>query len=188
MPMKKSIQIQFAAAFAAALCIGGLASGQTSEVSAEASKGPSVRVAPATADASLLPDPKSLPPDAAAFVYYFRIQVALSQDSLTNVALNALALAEVVRKDTTGGFPAQFADLAIGLARDAVTMDGARLGFAVVTGQLMTYLKARKPPVDLGLIHLVYDPKTKLYWLQTGEQLQNPYLGKSWGLSRTYVR
>ena len=185
--MKKLIQIQFAATLAAALCMGGLASGQTSEVSAEASKAPSVRVAPATADASLLPDPKSLPPDAAAFVYYFRIQVALSQDSLTNVALNALALAEVVRKDTTG-FPAQLADQAIGLARDAVTLPGARLAFAVVTAQLMNYLKTRNPPVDLGPIHLVHDPVTKLYWLQTGDLVQNPYLGKSWRLRGAYVR
>ena len=132
--MKKLIQIQFAATLAAALCMGGLASGQTSEVSGEASKGQSPGVAPPSADAGALPDPKALSPAAAAFVYYFRIQVALSQDSLTNVAVNAQALAEVVRKDTTG-FPAQLADQAIGLARDAVTLPGARLAFAVVTAQ-----------------------------------------------------
>src|SRR5439155_9582629 len=100
--MKKLIQIQFAAALAAALCMGGLARGQTSEVSGEATVGQSPGVAPASADASALPDPESLPPEGAAFVYYFRIQLALSQDSLTNVAVNAQALADVLRKDTTG--------------------------------------------------------------------------------------
>jgi hypothetical protein len=184
--MKKLIQIQFAAALAGALCMGGLARGQTSEVSGEATKAQSPRVAPASADA--LPDPESLPPEAAAFVYYFRIQLALAQDSLTNVALNARALAEVVRKDTTGSFPTQLADQANGLARDAVSLAGARLDFAIVSGQLMNYLKVRNPPVGLGPIHRVLDPETKLYWLQTGDLLQNPYLGKSWGRSGTYVR
>jgi hypothetical protein len=177
--MKTLITIQFATTLVAALGMGGLASGQTSEVTGEGDRGPSRGVAPAPADASSPADPASLPPAAAAFVYYFEIQEALAQDSLTNVAVNALALAEVLRKDPTGGFPAQLAAQAGALARDAVTLDGARLDFAIVSGQLITYLKGRNPPVGLGSIHLVYDPITQLYWLQRGELMQSPYLGKS---------
>lgn len=163
--MKKFIKIQLVATLAAALSMAGVASGQTSEVSS---------------GASALSDPQTLSPAAAAFVYYFRIQTALAQDSLTNVAANAAALANAVRND--GTFPAQFADQAIALARDAVTLPGARLDFAIVSGQLINYLKVRNPPVGLvGPIRQVYDPQTKLYWLQTGDVVQNPYLGKSWG-------
>ena len=98
------------------------------------------------------------------------------------MAVNALALANAVRQD--GTFPAQLADQASALARDAVTLPGARLDFAIVSGQFINYLKAKNPPVGLGgPIRQVYDPLTKLYWLQTGDLLQNPYLGKSWGRS-----
>src|SRR5262249_27761915 len=98
---------------------------------------------------------------------------------LTDVAANALALAEVLREDPAAGFPAQLADQARALARDAVTLDGARLDFATVSGLLISYLKASNPPAGLGPIHLVYDPIfTRLYWLQRGDSAQNPYLGK----------
>jgi hypothetical protein len=176
--MKTLIKIQFAATLAAALSMGGLARGQISEASGEEDRGPSPGMAPASAVASAPLDPRSLPPAAAAFVYYFEIQEALAQDSLTNVAANAVALADVLRKDPTGGFPAQLADQARALARDAVTLDGARLDFAIVSGQLMNYLKTRNPPVGLGPIHLIHDPITRLYWLQRGDPVQNPYLGK----------
>jgi hypothetical protein len=170
--MKQFFKIPFAATLAAALSMGGLARGQSSEASGEADVGQS-------ADTSVPSDPESMSPAAAAFVYYFRIQVALSQDLLTNVAVNARALAAVVQKDTSGGFPPQLAAQASALARDAVTLAGARLDFAIVSGQLMAYLKTRNPPVGLGPIHQLYDPVTKLYWLQTGAPVQNPYLGKT---------
>ncbi|HXH66331.1 MAG TPA: hypothetical protein VNI81_03970 [Candidatus Limnocylindrales bacterium] len=175
--MKRLIKIQFTTTLVAALSMGGLAKGQISEVSGEEDGGQSRGVAQALPDAPS--DAAPLPPAAAAFVYYFEIQEALAQDSLTNVAVNAVALAEALRKDSTGGFPAQLADQARALARDAVTLTGARLDFSIVTGQLMNYLKARNPPVGLGPIHLVHDPITRLYWLQRGDLVQNPYLGKS---------
>jgi len=174
--MKKLIKIQFTATLAAAWSLAGLARAQISAGSGEEDGGPSRGVAAASADASAAADPASLPPAAAAFVYYFEIQEALAQDSLTNVAVNALALAEVLRKDPTAGFPAHLADQARALARDAVTLDGARLDFAIVSGQLMNYLKTRSSPVSP--IHLVHDPITRLYWLQRGDLVQNPYVGK----------
>jgi len=185
MLMKKLIQISFATA----VFMGRLAHGQTSEIPGQAAGGQSPGVAPASGDARAPLDPESMPPEAAVFVYYFRIQVALSQDSLTNVAANARALADVLRKDTSGAFPAQFAAQASALARDAVTLPGARLDFTIVSGQLMNYLGARNPPVGLvGPIHLVHDPETKLYWLQTGELVQNPYLGKTGLRTGAYMR
>ena len=177
--MKKLMYIQFAATLAAALGMGGLACGQGFEASGEAGGGPPSGTAPAAADPSALPDPASLPPAAAAFVYYFEIHEALAQDSLTNVVVNALALAAVLRKDPTGGFPPHLADQARALAVDAILLPGARLDFAIVSGQLINYLKTRNPPAGLGPIHLVYDPITRLYWLQRGDLIQNPYLGKA---------
>jgi hypothetical protein len=118
-----------------------------------------------------------MPPATAAFFYYFEIQEALAQDSLTNVADNAQAMAEVLRKNPTAGFPAQLANQAGALARDAVTMDGARLDFAILSGQLINYLRARNSPLGLGPIHQIHDPITRLDWLQRGDLVQNPYLG-----------
>jgi len=177
--MKTLIKIQFAATLAAALSMGGLTRGQISEVSDEEDRGPSPGAAPEPAVASAPVDPQSLPPAAAAFVYYFEIQEALAQDSLTNVVVNAMALAEVLRKDPTAGFPSQLAAQARALATDAILLPGARLDFAIVSGQLINYLKTRNPPVGVGPIHLVYDPITRLYWLQRGDPIQNPYLGKA---------
>jgi hypothetical protein len=119
-----------------------------------------------------------MPPATAAFFYYFEIQEALAQDSLTNVSANALALADVLRKNPAAGFPAQLADQARALARDAVTLDGARLDFAIVSGQLINYLRARNSSLGLGPIHQVHDPITRLDWLQRGDPVQNPYLGQ----------
>ena len=185
--MKRLIKIQFTTTLVAALSMGGLAKGQISEVSGEEDGGQSRGVAQALPDAPS--DAAPLPPAAAAFVYYFRIQIALSQDSLENVAVNAMALAAVLPKDTSGAFPVQLAGQAMALARCAVTLDGARLDFAIVSGQFMNYLRARNPPVGLfGPIHLVHDPETKLYWLQTGELVQNPYLGKTRPRTGTYTR
>src|SRR5262249_24228554 len=131
--MKKLIKIPFAATLAAALSMGRLVCGQTPEIPGEA-RAPS--------------NPESMSPATAAFTYYFRSKAALPQDSLTDVAVNALALAKAVRKDTSGAFPAQLAAQADGLARDAVTLAGARLDFAIISGQLMSYLKVRNPPEE----------------------------------------
>jgi len=176
--MKWLIQIQFAATLAASLSMGGLARGQYSKVSGEEDREPSPEVTPTSPVASAPADPRSMPPAKAAFFYYFKIQEELAQDSLKNVAANAVALAEVLRK-VPAAFPAQAANHATTLAMDAVTLEGARLDFALITAHFMNYLKARNPPDGLGPIHLVYDPTyTRLYWLQTGEPMQNPYLGK----------
>ena len=177
--MKTFTKIQFAATLAVSLSMGGLGRGQTYEVSGKEDRKPSPEMTPMSPAASARADPRSMPPAAAAFFYYFEIQEALAQDSLMDVAANALALAEVVPQDPAAGFPAQLADQARALAKDAVTLDGARLDFATVSGLLITYLKARNPPDGLGPIQLVYDPiYTRLYWLQRGDSAQNPYVGK----------
>ena len=177
--MKTLIKIQFAATLAVSLSMGGLGRGQTYGVSGQEDTKPSPEMTPTSPAARTPVDPRSLPPAAAAFAYYFEIQEALAQDSLMDVTANALALAEVVRKNPAAGFPAQLADQARALARDAVTLDGARLDFATVSGLLISYLKGRNPPDGLDPVHLVYDPIfTRLYWLQRGDLAQNPYLGK----------
>ena len=136
--MKTLIKIQFAATLAVSLSMGGLGRSQTSEVSGQEERKPSPEMTPMSRGASAKPDPRSLPPAAAVFAYYCEIQEALAQDSLVDVAANALALAEVLRKNPATGFPAQLANQATSLATDAVTIDGARLDFAIVSGLLMS--------------------------------------------------
>ena len=173
--MKKLIALQFAATLAMSLSVGGLADAQVSEVSGrtdptrlcEAASSP-----PADANSSTA----AIGAGATAFDYYFKIEAALAQDSLENVPASAQALAEIVRKDTTGAFPAQLANHADALAK-ATTVPGARQPFKAVSGYLIQYLKIGHSPI--GKVHELQCPMTNLNWLQTGELVQNPYLGKS---------
>lgn len=120
----------------------------------------------------------ALPTGAAqtVFDYYFKIQNALAQDSTEIVAINAGAVAEIVRKDTNSGFPPALAGQADALARGK-NIAAARHAFKAVSGYLIQYVKARKVPV--GLFHEVHCAMVNLNWLQNHTTVRNPYLGKS---------
>lgn len=119
-----------------------------------------------------------LPVGSAATVlqYYFNIQSALAEDSMKNVAVNAGVIAEIVRKDTTAGFPIQLARHAKALA-EASDLPTARPIFKAVSGYLIQYLKRSNAPT--GTYHEVHCPMVNVNWLQSDKIVRNPYLGKS---------
>jgi hypothetical protein len=108
------------------------------------------------------------------FDYYLQIQTALAQDSLENVAVNAGAVAEIARKDTTGAFSPQLGKRAEALA-EAKDLRAARQTFKAVSGYLIQYLKTNKVPT--GTYHEVHCPMANVNWLQTGHTVRNPYFG-----------
>lgn len=173
--MKKLIAIQFAATLAASLSVGGLAGAQVPEVSGGTGL-TRLREADSPPRADANSSNASIGVGATGFNYYFNIEAALTQDLLENVPVSAQALAEIVRKDTPGAFAAQLANHADALAK-ATTLPGARQSFKAVSGYLIQYLKTSHSPI--GRVHEVHCPMTNLNWLQMGELVQNPYLGKS---------
>lgn len=124
------------------------------------------------------PSPRATLPGVAqtVFDYYFQIQIALAQDSLENVMVNAGAIAEVIRKDSTGAFPPQLASQADALAKSK-DLPSARQPFKAVSGYLIQYLRANSVPA--GTYHELYCPMKNLNWIQTDQTVRNPYLGKA---------
>lgn len=175
MRMKKLMTIQFAVTLAASLSVGGLADAQVTEASVRTDP-TRLREAASSSPADANSSTTSISARATVFDYYFKIEAALAQDSLENIPVSARALAEIVRKDTTGAFPAPLANHADALAK-ATTLPGARQSFKAVSGYLIQYLRTSHSPI--GKVHEVHCPMTNLNWLQTGELVQNPYLGKS---------
>ncbi len=110
------------------------------------------------------------------FDYYFKIQKALAEDSLENVAVSASAIAEIVRKDTGSGLPMQIAAHAETLAK-AKDVAAARTPFKALSGYLIQYAKTGH--VVAGTYHEVHCPMANVNWLQNDDKtVRNPYLGK----------
>lgn len=130
------------------------------------------------ADSASTSEMPRLPVGAAATVFdhYFKIQNALAQDSLENVAASAQAIAEIAGKDKTAGFPFQLTVQAEALSK-ASNVPGARQIFKAVSGYLIQY--ATTPDLSVGALHEVYCPKVNVNWLQNDKTVRNPYLGKS---------
>jgi hypothetical protein len=122
---------------------------------------------PPAGSAEINSSPPAALPGAAqtVFDYYFQIQTALAQDSLDNVAINAEAMAEIARKDTTGAFSPQLASQADAMAK-AKDLPAARQPFKAVSGYLIQYLRANSVPA--GTYHELYCPMKNLMWLQIG--------------------
>lgn len=113
---------------------------------------------------------------ATVFDYYFKIQKALAEDSLENVAVSASAIAEIVRKDTGSGLPMQIAAHAEALAR-ARDVAAARTPFKALSGYLIQFAKTSHA---VGTYHEVHCPMANVNWLQNDDKtVRNPYLGKS---------
>ena len=122
-------------------------------------------------------DTPALPTGAVqtVFDYYFKIQTALAKDSMETVAVNAGVIAEIVRKDTTSGFPSPLAGQADALAK-AKDIATARHAFKAVSGYLIQSFRAGKAPVGT---HEVHCSMANLNWLQNNTTVQNPFFGKS---------
>jgi hypothetical protein len=113
---------------------------------------------------------------AVVFGDYFRIQKALAADSLPEVAAWAGAIAEQVRRDGSGTFRPELAMVAQSLAA-ATDLESARQIFKAVSGYMIQTYRAGRGPG--GAIHEMHSPAGNVNWLQQGESVQNPYLGKA---------
>lgn len=133
---------------------------------------------PSPGSTEISPSPRAGLPGMGqtVFDYYFQIQTALARDSLEKVAVNAQALAEVVRKDASGAFSPQLAEQAAAVAR-ANDLAAARQPFKAVSGYLIQYLRAADVPA--GTVHEVHCPMKNLNWLQADTTVRNPFLGRT---------
>ena len=105
---------------------------------------------------------------------YLGVQSTLARDSMKNVSLNAHALADAVRGDSTKSLPAIIAEQADALAK-AKNLDKARNVFKRLSESLIAHVKTNGAP--RGTYYEVYCPIAKASWLQAGETVSNPYLG-----------
>ena len=93
---------------------------------------------------------------------YLKIQNALAQDSLQDVAENAAAIAKAARNDTSKMFPRRLAQEAVRLA-EAKDLAAARHAFHRVSPHLMAYVKKN----HLAGFYLGYCRMQKMPWLQS---------------------
>ena len=114
--------------------------------------------------------------------HYLAIQVALADDSLIQVpehsaALNDLAVA-ALEKSGHGdnqlghGAAAAFAS-ATGQLAKAKNLEEARRAF----GELSDALVESGDMTTTGSLNVAYCPMAKRHWLQTGNEISNPYYG-----------
>lgn len=109
-------------------------------------------------------------PVAQAFEHYEGVRVALSADKLADVAPHAKKLAESV--EAVGGADAK--KHADALA-SATTLDAARQHF----GELSTILVPIFQAAKIAGTNAFFCPMKKQTWIQKGQQVENPYFGKS---------
>jgi hypothetical protein len=106
---------------------------------------------------------------------YLKIQSALANDSTDGIATNSSDIATAVRGDSMKMLSPQIADEADALAK-AKDVASAREAFKPLSKSLIQY------PADhnvTGAYVEVYCPMAKASWLQTGDKIENPYLGGS---------
>jgi len=106
---------------------------------------------------------------------YVRIQRALHADTLAGVKSEARSIAAEAGKLGPRG-------AAIKAASDecekAVDLKGGRAAFARLGDAIMIY--AKESGATLGdELRVAYGPMVQKYWLQKGEQVQNPFYGKA---------
>ena len=99
----------------------------------------------------------------------------LNRDSFEGMQLNAKALAAQARKPGAATFEMSSAADAIEHARD---LKAGRTAFAVLTTAMLNTMKASKQGLPPG-VKLAYCPMLDKYWLQRGDEIQNPYYGKT---------
>ncbi len=114
-------------------------------------------------------------PVATVFDNYGRIQTALAQDSLQDVAKEAQAIAKAVNDDATTTFPKNVAQQA-GAAARAADLRGAREAFKPLSQSLIAYVS--KHPALAGTYRQVHCPMANADWLQKEPTVNNPYMGK----------
>ena len=106
---------------------------------------------------------------------YFKVQIALAQDSVAGISGAATTMLKAIQGDSTKMLPAKVSQQAEALSK-AKDLDAARVAFKPLSESLIQFLKDQKVPG--GIYHEAYCPMAKASWLQTGTTISNPYLGK----------
>jgi Cu(I)/Ag(I) efflux system membrane fusion protein len=127
-------------------------------------------IAPPTPDHSLKDPVKSV------LDHYLKIQAALADDSTKSVSANALAISKAVKADDTKTLSSDVADAADALAK-AKDLPEERESFKDLSQSLIKYLSDKK--VRTGRFEEIFCPMANAYWLQTNQDIANPYLGHS---------
>jgi hypothetical protein len=107
---------------------------------------------------------------------YLAIQKELTKDSIKNVDEHATAIAKAVKGDDMKMLSSDVAQQAETLAA-AKDIKKAREAFKPLSASLVKYLADNK--AGKGTYHEAYCPMAKANWLQTENQVRNPYYGKS---------
>lgn len=139
--------------------------------------GPDPHAAQADASDKVSPQATAFPREVAAvFDNYIRVQATLAKDSLDDVSKNAQTIAKAVKDDSMTTFPASVVQQAETLAK-ADGLRAARDAFKPLSQSLIDNLS--KYPAVARSLHQVHCSMANASWLQTGDTILNPYLGKS---------
>jgi hypothetical protein len=127
-------------------------------------------------DGKKMDDSALMQPVKSVYDDYLKIQTELVKDSLKGVSDNAAAIAKAVRGDEMKMLPSEVATQADALAQ-AKDLKSAREAFKPLSTSLIKYLSDNK--AGKGVYHEAYCPMVKASWLQSGKNIQNPYMGKA---------
>jgi hypothetical protein len=115
------------------------------------------------------------PPAESALQRYELIQEALAADSMAGIGENAAAMAALVRGDAAGTLPPAVGAEAEALA-GAQDLRAARRSFKSLSDDLIAWLADSK--AESTGYREAYCPMADASWLQKGDEINNPYLGK----------
>lgn len=121
-------------------------------------------------------DSALMQPVKSVLEHYLTIQTELAKDSIKGVDEHASAIANAVKSDQMKMLSADVARQAetLGKAKD---LKAAREAFKPLSASLVKYLADNK--AGKGTYHEAYCPMAKASWLQTSQDIRNPYMGKS---------
>jgi len=144
--------------------------------------------------AQAVPKPAGAPAVIAVQVdyvmeHYLALQKRFASDSTRDVALHALGLVgaadEILRRvdDPASGLPAEFREAVRALRAAALRLSGKsldddRVTFVGLSGAMSVLVEHVRPSRDpYPAIYLFHCPMTKGDWLQTSEEIANPFYG-----------
>jgi hypothetical protein len=106
---------------------------------------------------------------------YFRIQSQLTSDTTEGIQADAALIVKGAQGLGEAGKGIATTATALGAAS---SLADARLAFAKLSDAVIAYADGAK--VNAGAdVHAMYCPMEKKSWLQKGEKVRNPYLGKA---------
>ncbi len=114
--------------------------------------------------------------------HYLAIQAALAGDSLEEVGEHAMAIEQILTgagDDQKGACCAGTKSRTAGLAAAAGTLAGAKdlQGARLAFGDLSEILVDSYDLIPEGNVKVAYCSMAKKHWLQTGDEISNPYYG-----------